>query len=373
MRILYYFLERNTPMSQWQRTHFLEELSHHGVEIDVFNPLRYCSLELVERDVISRINASHYDLFFTDQCNELSLPRSILDAMRHTGIPSLTIRFDNLSIPFNDKSLASLFDLVWLTSKETKHFYDKWGANTLFAPYAANPYTFSYTKPNVFLNRVCFIGTPYGSRSIMINKLTSKSIDVDVYYLKREKDLFYNKHQEDILLSLSSNSRLKEYVNRMRFPQGRKILVGSIFNKILGDTSINASMYMHGMPIVKPEEQSSLYSKYILSLASTSTNHTDVLRNPLRIINLRNFEIPMSGGIEICKYNPELAEYFEEDKEILFYSDNDELVDKARFYTQKASSSVINSIKLAARRKAENEHSWWHRFSRVFDELGLKY
>lgn len=373
MRIFYYFLERSTPMSQWQKTHFFDELSHHGVEIDVFNPLRYLSFELMERDFFSRIRSSHYDLFFTDQCNERSLPKSILDTVRHLGIPSLTIRFDNLSIPYNDRSLASSFDLVWLTSKETKHLYDKWGANTLFAPYAANPYTFSYTNPNVFFNRVCFIGTPYGSRSIMINNLTSKSIDVDVYYLKKEKDLFYNNYQEEILLPLSSNSRLKEYLNRMRFPQGRKILVGSLLNKLLGETSINASKYMHGMPVVKPDEQSSIYSNYILSLASTSTNHTDVLKTPLRIINLRNFEIPMSGGIEICKYNPELAEYFVEDKEILFYSENDELVDKARYYTQKASCSVINSLKLAARKKAENEHTWWHRFSRVFDELGLKY
>ena len=81
----------------------------------------------------------------------------------------------------------------------------------------------------------------------------------------------------------------------------------------------------------------------------------------------------MSGGIQICKYNPELAEYFEEDKEIVFYRDNEELVDKARYYSLEASESAIRKMKEAARRRAEKEHSWWNRFSLAFDKLGIKH
>ena len=81
----------------------------------------------------------------------------------------------------------------------------------------------------------------------------------------------------------------------------------------------------------------------------------------------------MSGGIELCKYNEELARYFESGKEIVFYSDNNELVEKARYYTTKAKESEIFAIKAAARKRAEHEHTWWCRFTKAFEVLGLPY
>ena len=100
-------------------------------------------------------------------------------------------------------------------------------------------------------------------------------------------------------------------------------------------------------------------------------NLTYGLKIPLKIINLRAFEVPMSGGLNICKYNSELASYFEEGKEIIFYHDNDELVDKVVYYTTKASDSELYSMKRSARFRAENEHTWWKRFCIAFEILGL--
>ena len=81
----------------------------------------------------------------------------------------------------------------------------------------------------------------------------------------------------------------------------------------------------------------------------------------------------MSGGLALCKYNPELAEYFSEGKEILFYQTNDELIEKARYYTEKASDDELARMKEAARTRAEQDHTWWKRFSAAFDALGLAY
>ena len=81
----------------------------------------------------------------------------------------------------------------------------------------------------------------------------------------------------------------------------------------------------------------------------------------------------MSGGINICKYNQELAGYFEEGKEIVFYHDNEELVDKVRFYLERASDCEILKMKKAARTRAEKEHAWWNRFMIAFEILGLNH
>lgn len=373
MNILYLFHELNGPMSQWQRTHFISELQNHACKIDCINPLAYRTAQESHNLLIKQIGSKKYDLFFTNVCNENELLPETIQEIKRMGVPTLCLRCDNLVIPFSDKILAPYFDLVWLTSKETQRFYNKWGVKTVFAPYAANPISFNYKAPSQLNRNVCFIGTPYGSRAAMMNALTSKGVETDVYYKKNEGQAISSDFSQVIVRESTSPGRMVELTRRLFFPEGRRLLQGALVNKLAGQVSIYASDHLHEFSVVNPDKQSEVYSEHTLCLASTSANHTDVLRHPLKIINLRNFEIPMSGGIEICRYNPELAEYFEEDKEILFYQDFEELCDKAKFYQKTAKDKAIYKMKESARKRAEGEHTWWHRFSKAFAQLGLSY
>lgn len=373
MKILYYFPEQSLPIVQWQRAHFFDELAHYGIEFDVFNPLLFDNMGMAGEELIKQARRTKYDLFFTNVCSEKHISVSAIDEIRKSGIPTFSYRGDNLVMPYNDINLASHFDLVWLTSKETQHLYDKWGAKTYFAPYAANPFVFRFVQPNSLIRHVCFIGTPYGSRTRMMNSLLVNNINLTLFYGKAESQ---NNSKHDVIpihQQLPSDSGLCVFYNRIRHKEGRKLMWGTLVNKMVGNTSIIENEHLFREKSVDVKNICDKYSEYTLSLASTSALHTDVLKNPQKIINLRNFEIPMSGGIEICRYNPELAEYFEEGKEIVFYRDNDELVDKARYYTEKATDKEILSMKHAARQRAENEHTWMNRFKIGFDILGLKY
>lgn len=371
MRILYFFPEKQTIMNKWQRVHFIDELCRNNCLIEVFNPLFYNNIEEANEKLIERARLGNVDLFMTNLCNEKWIFINTLEEIKKLGIPTLSYRGDNLVMPFNDKVLGRYFDLVWLTAKETEYLYKKWDINTVFAPYAANPYTYKYYRDSNIIRKCCFIGTPYGSRSIMINSLTESGLNVDLYYggtalnNKSEKinDSFSKLYKEDKSIMF----------NMFRYKEGRRVLKGSILNRFIGKRKINESDNIEKYPSVMPEETAQLYSQYCLAMASTSTNSTDALHKPLKIINLRNFEIPMSGGIEICKYNPELAEYFEDGKEIILYQDNEDLIDKVRYFTQKASETEIRRIKEAARKRAESDHTWMNRFRVSFDKLGLKY
>ena len=364
MKILYFAPERNRIMDKWQHIHFIDELSRHGIQIDLFN------WEEANEIAIKKIREGNYDLFFTGVCRkEILFIESLLE-IKKIGVPTLCLRYDNLLIPYNDKELAPYFDLLWLTATETKHLYDKWGVKTCFAPYAANPFTFKYTELPLKY-RVCFIGTPYGSRSRMINKLSQGGVDTTVFYGGKVKQI------DDCVLqrtnmNVPSDSFLVSVLNRLKFSEGRVLLKGSLKNKIIGKSYVDKNPYLEMKDAVSWEELSSTYSEYSLSLASTSAHHTDVLKDPVKVINLRNFEIPMSGGVEICRYNYELSEYFEDGKEILFYESNDELVEKAIYYTRNATDKEIIKIKQAARKRSENEHTWYHRFNKVLNELNLK-
>ena len=115
------------------------------------------------------------------------------------------------------------------------------------------------------------------------------------------------------------------------------------------------------------------YAKYALALSGTSVRNTDILDNNVPFINLRSFEIPAAYGLQICRYNSELAEYFEEDKEIIFYHNDQELREKVNFYLHPSRESLIMDMKKASRDRLLKEHTWHERFKIVFKKMGLKF
>lgn len=367
MKVLYFFPEQKTPMYQWHRTHYIDELSHYGIEFTIFNPLEYESYQEANEELLKKIKVGNYQMFFTCLCNEKYIYKETLQEIRRIGIPSCSFRPDNLTIPLNDKNLASFFDLIWLTAKETQHFYPKWGAKTVFLPYAANPFYFIYSEIEL-KRKACFIGTPHGSRARIINSFVDSGAPVDVFYGKGNS---IDNQNVMVSSSIGKNS-IKTFLEWMKFNEGRKLIEGTLVSRIKGVQSLSSSALLKILPSVPFGDMMKLYSEYALSIASTSFGHTDILKRPLKVINLRNFEIPMCGGLEICRFNEELASYFEDGKEIVFYNSLEELKDKADYYLKKAPDAEIRRLKEAARRKAEFEHSWRCRFKEVFDQLGIK-
>lgn len=368
MKILYFYPEHEGSfMFFWQRIHFIEELSYYGIDIEILNPLKYGSIEESHEVLLKKISSTHYDLFFMS--SSLYASNDLLSTIRRLGIPSLCFRPDNLLIPYIDKDIAPSFDLVWLTSSDTEHLYKKWGVHYFFAPYAANPKTFTPSYQQL-IRKVGFIGTPYGSRTNMINSVVNAQVDIDVYCKNntdQKVNSFSPKYQGP------SMSKKEVLLNNIRFKEGRKVMYANLLNRLQHHELNEGSECLQLLPKVPFEELNAIYSNYSLSLSSTSARNTDILTHPVNVINLRAFEIPMAGGLQFCRYCKELACYFEEDKEIVFYRTKEELADKAKYYSTKASESELMMMKLAARRRAEGEHSWINRFNQAFDILGLKH
>lgn len=159
----------------------------------------------------------------------------------------------------------------------------------------------------------------------------------------------------------------------MRFPIGRKVFYSTIKNKIYKHAVLQESSFsLQKEHSVSDEEMMRLYSNFALSLNITELRDTYILKNPIHKIHLRAFEIPMCGGLQFASYNEELASYFEEDKEIVLYRSKEEMLDKAKFYLDSSHSNQVMNMKVAARKRAENEHTWNIRFTKVFENLGLK-
>ena len=168
MEIVYFFKDFKVPMYQWQHVHIIDEMRVHNCNITIISPLNFESTEASNEAVLNYVKSHRVDLFMTPH-NEHDLYIDMLKEIKKLGVPTLLICFDNLIVPFVHYRIGPYFDLVWLTSRETKELFDKRQCKTVFLPYAANPYL---PRAKETVGGVGFVGTPYGSRANMINALT---------------------------------------------------------------------------------------------------------------------------------------------------------------------------------------------------------
>lgn len=362
MKILYYFLDLPTNMFQWQKYHIINELAAHDIFINIFSPLKYSGIEQANEMLLKAINSNKYSMFMT--ClNETYLYLDTLQEIKKSGIPTLLFCPDNLTAPFNHKTIASFFDLVWLTSVETEYLFKRWGAKTIFLPYAANP---NFLKPIYMQHeilRVGFVGTPHGSRINRINNLLDGGIPVTAYTASENFD---NK-----LIKASMSEYLKKIALWIRYPIGRRLLFAAICDKLGHRELTDKKNCLEIRAPVPLEKLSEINGSYALILSFTDADSTGILKHPVPIVNLRNFEIPMSGGLQFTMYSTEIAEYFEDGKEIVLAHSIEEYIDKAKFYLKSEQASLRKRMKFAARRRAEMQHTWYNRFLWIFQVLGL--
>ena len=77
----------------------------------------------------------------------------------------------------------------------------------------------------------------------------------------------------------------------------------------------------------------------------------------------------MSGGLYLTEYHPELEKFYELDKEIVAYTDFDDLLKKIRNLLRNPEEA--NKIRIKGKQRALNEHTWEMRFEKIFNLMGL--
>jgi hypothetical protein len=365
MHILYFFPETSSYMFQWQRVHIFDALERAGHSITVYNPLTFKSIdEANDRlpDALKQAKPS-FDLFM-NAAPARFLYKETMQKIQQIGIPTLLICFDNLHAPFIHQSIAPYFDLVWLTSWETQLMFNKWHCNTIFQPYAANPFTF-VPHYGTEIPSIGFVGTLYDDRVNRVNQLTSNQIPCTLY-----SDAFFEDGRKSTNKSLTYKETALLLSHLSQFGIGRKVAYGTIKNKLFSRNNLlNKNDFLtlqHSIPF---GQMSQVYSNHALSLGISELRNTFVLNHPVHKLHLRTFEIPMCGGLQIAPYVEELARYFEDGKEIILCKNNEEFLSKATFYLKPENDTLRKTMKENARKRAEADHTWMHRFNKIFNSL----
>jgi hypothetical protein len=86
-------------------------------------------------------------------------------------------------------------------------------------------------------------------------------------------------------------------------------------------------------------------------------------------VRLRDFEAPMCRTCYLTGFSDEIAEFYEQGKEIDTYRTPEELVDKIRFYLGHAAAA--EKMRSAAYERAVHHHTWTKRFEQLFREAEL--
>ena len=349
-------------MFQWQRYHIFDELSHHGCHFEIISPTDYETFELANTAILKKVRNGTYDMFMTCLGDDY-VDDNTIQQIHKLGIPTLLFCPDNLVAPFNHRRIAKLFDLVWLTSHETEYLFKRWGCETVFLPYAANPFFLTPQRTCNEYKRIGFIGNPHGSRIDRINYLLKNDVPITIHTNSSNLDTrFFKANYKDYM---------KLFYNYSKYPIGRRLAISTVIDKCLKRKLEDPYGCLERKDAVPLEELANINNMYALVLSFTDANSSGVLKKPVKIVNLRNFEIPMSGGLQFSLYSDELAEYFENDKEIVMGITMEECVDKAKFYLRDDQETNRKKMRDNARKRAENEHTWMKRFEIVFDKLGI--
>jgi len=120
--------------------------------------------------------------------------------------------------------------------------------------------------------------------------------------------------------------------------------------------------------IIKAWQGRSLFGKeFAQAIVSTKINLNIIDDTNYPAANMRFFEIPCAGGLQVSSSCPEMVNEFKHGDTIFYYHDTDELCDIIRGLL--IDSDVRNRVTTKAHEKVLNAHTYVHRASKILEFL----
>lgn len=108
-----------------------------------------------------------------------------------------------------------------------------------------------------------------------------------------------------------------------------------------------------------------VYSRSVISLGFSGTHYS----SKITCLKGRDFEVPLSGGLYLTQYNPELERCYKIGSELLCYRSEDDLIEQIRAGLR--NRERLESIRAAGRARALAEHTWARRIEKLLTVVGL--
>jgi len=385
VRIIYYYFPFAT--SDYNRNglqyhgglQFIDELRRAGHAVDMINPFdRGTGLSRNEYDqsVVETVARKHkrepISLFFAS-VRDHEMSGTAVARIGELGVRTANVTWDDALMSHRVKNIAPAFDRYWVADPQALDVMKRLGARVFDQPAAANPHLFRPENAPEDVD-VSFCGQRYGSRIYYIEELFKRNRPVEVYGVGW-KSADEGRNPGELQRSLSFLPALKHIGASLTHEHGRTWARAALLRRLKPMRTfpeLQAAIDAHTHPPLPFPEMVQLYSRSKLTLSFNEVAHTYLFKKPLEVARGRDFEAVASGACHMMKRMPAWMKHFEEDKEVLLYSSPEELADKIRFYLDPRRDSVRAEIRRQARARVLQEHTWTHRFHRLFRELDLE-
>lgn len=134
------------------------------------------------------------------------------------------------------------------------------------------------------------------------------------------------------------------------------------------ETSIYTNSDVHKIPYVRSRGTVDYLTQMPKVFAGSRINLNITLRSIESGMPLRTLDIMACGGFLLSNYQPELAEYFEEGKELVLFYSKEDCLDKIAYYLDHEEERV--QIAEAGCRKVGELFSYRRQLGKIFEVLG---
>lgn len=306
-----------------------------------------------------------FDLFFS-YVTDYHVENSVLLELKKLSVPMVNFSCNNTHQFYLVKSISPIFDFNLHSEKDAAIKFKEINANPVWFPMAANP-KYYFPVRGGFIYDVSFIGAAYAKRSYYVNHLVQNQIKVDCF----GPNWLINKPYSKI-------KKIKKEANRMKwllqslvtFSPGKRAelsLMVHDYDRLVRLRKVNLDRFHYP---VKDVEIPGIFSRSKINLGFLevySENSSQVVQSHL---HLREFEVPMCGGLYLTNYSDELTEFYIPDKEVIMYHNEHELLDRVNYFLKH--SDQADKIRKAAYIRAINCHTYQKRLNDLFEKLSLK-
>lgn len=338
--------------------------------------------ELTERileDVVAKHSRAGVQLFFC-YLFPFQFESRLFSALEARGIPTIYFFCDNLSHGQVASGHGRYATLNWVPEATAVGRFADNGCRAMYLPMAANPAV--YRPVRMREERVAaFIGTKNPFRRLLLGSMLESGVDLRVYgngWHPRGRGYYELEMDEDSVLSreypiLPFSERLYDYLAYKRNAVQR-ILTRGMWprQEVRRYESLGVRYEPQLQAVAKRaalslEDYNSLFSQSAVTIGFN--DGFDPVLGSYTYTKLRDFEAALAGACLLTQETEDSEMLFSSGTEVMRYRTPEEAAEKAKFLLVRP--RVRKQLRAAARKRALAEHTWQHRFRRIFNRMGF--
>ncbi|MHA1374798.1 MAG: glycosyltransferase family protein [Promethearchaeota archaeon] len=216
----------------------------------------------------------------------------------------------------------------------------------------------------------------FAVNAIMRPYLAKMSVFADIWYVERYAKPTLEKYNRDNLIyrGLAANPYILYPLNLEKVYDlsfigrhyGERAYWLNIIQKFAKKSNLKCIFPLgHGEKMHLDQETiNQIYNQSKINLAFAPKEP------PGRIVNLRTFEICISGNFQLMQYTPVIEDFFEIDEEIVCWKNKNELFEKILYYIENGEER--EKIAEKGYKRAIKDHTWTKRFEDLNSFLKLR-